>query len=571
MSRQDDTILVESLDRLEGIFFKHIGQQPGNFTPHSLLECLKDQFNDTEFTELGEFLRENLPDQDMLKIVKWMVFHFDIPFPQFQGHEISTRNWVSIFTKDKELLDRVHEETIDKGQEYMANIYAPSVVAARLLSVNPDFADILRSKWWLYKLDICPIESQREQCEACRNALTDSSNFLCFADGGDGCVYVKDCDDYHTREQHDLKLGMLLGGEDEDISHERFAKFAELIRHRSASEFRDISKPGTFLECNFYARVPLFIPHRKKYMTEIFVAFSAPDIQTVVPVLHKIVPCLKLCVALVNGQVFYGVGEFEERLRGVARISHALATTLREAKALAGELSIDTPQKQALKYHLDRLLHIERFAREVVNKRVSHSKHGLSMTTSSGSDFLSAFTKILQELCLILEDQKASDNFKVAKIIRGSSEYLFDRLSDILENVTYLKEYQIQWHPDHLYVLIDGLLSNALKHHAFNMYDIKSHYCNARDFIVLQINLNVETNAVLFTVQNPTHYLHKDFAKAKTLANNLSNCSEVDWVGVSLLHIACDALNFKRPKWDALKTTHLVCFKSCAQVGRIVD
>ena len=149
MSRQDDTLLVRSIDRLEDLFHKHIVQQAGNVTPHSLLECLKKQFNDTEFTELGEFLRENLSDQDMLKIVKWVVFHFDIPFPRFEGHEISTRNWISIFTKDKELLDQVHAETIAKGQEYMANIYAPSVVATRLLSVKSTFADRLRSKWWL--------------------------------------------------------------------------------------------------------------------------------------------------------------------------------------------------------------------------------------------------------------------------------------------------------------------------------------------------------------------------------------------------------------------------------------
>ena len=278
-----------------------------------------------------------------------------------------------------------------------------------------------------------------------------------------------------------------------------------------------------------------------------------------------------MCVALINGQVLYGVGQFEERFRSVARVSHALATTLRNAKALASELSNDTPQKKALQSNIDRLLRVEKFVREAVNKSASHSEHRLSMTTSSGSEFLSAFTDILRDVCSILEDYKACDNFRVAKLIRSSSEHLFDRLSDITENVTNLKEFRIQWHPDCLYVLVDGLLSNALKHHAFNKYDIGSHYCNVRGFIALQINLNVQTNAVLFTVQNPTYYLHKDFAKAETLVNSLTNCSEVDWVGVSLLHIACDALNFIRPRWNALKTKPLVCFKSCAQVGRIVD
>ena len=96
MSRQDDTLLVRSVDRLEDLFQEHIEQQQGNVTPHSLLECLKEQFNDTKFTQLGEFLRENLSDQSVLEIVKWVVFHFDIPFPHYQKHEILTRNWISI-------------------------------------------------------------------------------------------------------------------------------------------------------------------------------------------------------------------------------------------------------------------------------------------------------------------------------------------------------------------------------------------------------------------------------------------------------------------------------------------
>lgn len=356
MLERDDSKAYKAICRIEQKLSEFANSCSDTLTPNVLMDCLKRPAEDPQLSELGSLIITCLKDPSQLEIIRWIVFHFDLPSPFSAIAEVATRNWISIRCSEQKLLDAVHEETISVGTTHIANIYAPSIVAAKLPEANPELTKGLRSKLWLYRFDDIPL---KHIYDTHKNYKNDFSNY-------ELVYFAKDSDNKHVHvlwhennrsEATISTLGKLLGGEREEIATDRFYAFEKLIKYRSANDFSHLKREVAELKCNFYARVPVFFyfpPH--EYMTEIFVAFhdSHINVKNVVSVLHDLAPVLRVTVSLINSQIAYLMGDIsgESRMNKMLLriVRHGLGNWTTRARACADNAIIEEQKGDSSKF-----------------------------------------------------------------------------------------------------------------------------------------------------------------------------------------------------------------------------
>lgn len=299
---------VGSLSRIEELIDTYAEAYSGNLTPHRLMECLKGDSKDSGFSHLGSLI-ETCLNKDELDIVRWVVFHFDLPTVIPGWDETSIRNWIAVRISDQFFVDKLHMESVGKGAEFIKNIYAPSVVSAKMKAIGSESHNKLREKWWIYRLDGITSAKKEEQHRLCCQPTNKKSDILCFNYESSGSVHVLSCsDDIAEGDAFSCSLGHLLNEEENETEVANcYLRFKDFVNYRSD----DTTKSELAVSCNFYARIPVFFySEPTRYMTEIFVAFynETNNIQKIVNVLEKIVPPLRICVSLINSQIAYAIG-----------------------------------------------------------------------------------------------------------------------------------------------------------------------------------------------------------------------------------------------------------------------
>lgn len=574
MSLQNDKSLYEAICRLRHELSVHAEKVVNNneyLTPYNLLQFLKepsDSCGHSPFTMLGALFHNVLSgDNNSLRHVKWIAFHFDFPSWYFRGKEYPARNWISIDHSSQELLDAIHKETIQDRPHEISHIYAPSILVRKISesSILPEIIiQNLRKKWWLYRINLSARRSQSHDHEYCCSNIPDGPDILCFGCDNQSTVNLLSCHgDLYKGKSKISTLGSLLE-EDETVSSGRYEAFCRLIRSRSAHEFKNFKNTSAELSCEYYVRVPVFFnSHNREHMTECFVAFEGCETHKAIQVLHKLSPMIELCVTLINSHVAYTVEEKEtqqEKYRSLARVSHAIATPLRDARALTNELSDATPQKAALQYCVQYLQNIENFVRAVVNHNKPCNNPG------TFDEFHSELEKVISDICSILINSKASSCSDVAKRAKLSSDDICFNLKNSVAQWAD-KPTSVSWNYEYLYVIIDGLLTNALRHHALKTFDKKAH----SQYVItpaIEVSIKHDAGKLIVIVENDTHYNSEEYEDAKTHAEQLSNCTNVDWIGVSLLHMAAESLGYSRPKWDVRSCSRRIRYIAEAQIAK---
>lgn len=355
MSPKDRLNAFNTLSETEKMISKSANSCTGVLTPNRLMKCLKlkSESKTDGLTQMGKLIESCLIDSSHLDVVRWVVFHFDLPTALSNHDELATRNWISVRCSEQDILNEVHRETIGKGAEHIDNIYAPSIVASKIKDLKLDSAEEYRAKWWLYRFDSLSLKRQKRQLENCRMTVPSHPNILCFScDDSRKLVNVILCGNDVSRKDGDTTtLGKLLGGEDETKATKKFINFAKLIYHRNSNGFDCLCGADATIRCNFYARIPVFFYlEPKRFMTEIFVAFQEDrnDISTVVQILCQIEPALRICVSLINSQIAYAIAN-HIRTRSMAGLLHAVLRhdlkNLGEAVDAKAGLLLDNWQK----------------------------------------------------------------------------------------------------------------------------------------------------------------------------------------------------------------------------------
>jgi len=329
--------LFDSISRIETLLAHHAenANSNGNTIPaNELMECLKlprTRGDKNSYTELGDLIQNSLATKPDIECIRWIVFHFDFPKPFFEEDSRATRNWIAIHKKEQELLDAVHEETIQTNPESIRNIYAPSIIASILRTRRIEDIRVSKSRWWIYRLESIEKSKHIGQHEQCCNILKGDTDFICFSPEQEHKrVLVSTCKDDFGKGRKTITLGEFLRDEDEETSYNRFERFAQLIRHRSSNE-KNLNKkkqlpPEITIKCNFYVRIPVFFAcGTEQFMTEIYIAVhhKRNDITAVSKLIKSIVPALRLCVSLVNSHVGYSMAAQMQKI-DMAALLHAV-------------------------------------------------------------------------------------------------------------------------------------------------------------------------------------------------------------------------------------------------------
>ena len=100
-----------------------------------------------------------------------------------------------------------------------------------------------------------------------------------------------------------------------------------------------------------------------------------------------------------------------------------------------------------------------------------------------------------------------------------------------------LKGAKVIWSESLVDLVIDGLLTNALKHNI------------APPNAFIDISLIIENEGIFIVVVNPSLKKLKDL---RIWAQRLTNCRDIDLIGISLIHLACKAHGYKSPRWTCV-------------------
>ncbi len=290
------------------------------WTPHKLMDSLKDPAPETcgDLTPLGTLIQALLPPRlkKHLSLIKWVVFHLDYPGLPFCRNEFATRNWIAIHQRDRDIIDAVHAETIEKPREQLQEIYAPSLIARRLRDI-PALDDWVFKKRWLFRMHV---HTGRCPCDVlpCRSTQTTTSrlcipkNTICFtpkALSNDQIPLSAFSCSEDGPGQFIASLHTLLN-EPEEVSARRFANFANLVLKVPGN-----NKPGPW--ANYYLRIPKKLPGEDdSYLTEVYVAFCGAKRQakSVFALLDPLDTILSSVISLVNSEVAFHIGIKRQKL-----------------------------------------------------------------------------------------------------------------------------------------------------------------------------------------------------------------------------------------------------------------
>lgn len=586
MSPQNESNSLMTIANLEKEVGEYAASISTDLTPYSVMEYLKKDSGDDDLTILGKLIRDYLHDPELLQYIGWVVFHFAFPHRHFDRDESATRNWIAINKSQQDLVNCVHDETIsgEEGRERITKIYAPSIVANILDASNSSNSENFLKKWWVYNLSPC-VSDCRTQHQKCLQSIPKSSDIICFSKSSSEVITILSCFEDGEKPLNPATLGILLDNADEGAVADSFDAFAELIRHRDSA--RNYTG-DTLIKSTHYSRLPFFFQnkfHKRKYRTEAYIAFDAPDIETVANILHQLEPLLRLCVTIVNSHIAYisgeeageEEGELQERLKAAARVSHAMSTPLRSVAALVNKMPSTVVQKKAIEYQVASCRNLEKFVREIVKRWSSGRESDNLLRGGTAEEFINDFKSQLQTLCSIFEDQEASIAGNVVEILTKEKDDLF---STIGENLFFPSEHKmafIKWNTDQLYVIADGLLANALKYHALKFgARALSTYESMKTIPHLDLKFEIkhmeksrQKLGVFLIIENDSYFENTKFFEAEKLAEDLSECNQVDWIGVSLLHIASEAMGYDTPSWEVIDSKPFVRMRAIGQIGCI--
>lgn len=579
MPPESDQKIICTIAKLE----KEIGEhavsvlKDRRLTPHDVLEYFKtaSEKND-DLTILGQLIDGYLCNPKLFACIGWVTFHFAFPPGHFDLKEIETRNWVSIKKSQQELLDCVHEETIagEGSYERVSRIYAPSTVAKLLEEKNEPRAETVLRKWWLYHFSQCASDCNDEHNQ-CFQLIPEDSDIICFAESSSKIIQILSCIENPSKLDIPSTLGKLIGI-DESAAADSFKHFANLIRERdSAKQYVG----DAHIKSTHYARLPLFFHSRdrnKRYRTEVYVAFNAVNTETVVKILKHLKPLLRLCVTIVNSHIAYTLGESRgvsrERVKVVGRATHAISTPLRSIAAKVYKLPLDEPQKKALEHQVTSCINLERFVRELHKRKNSDDYKNNLLVTSSAEKFLSDVKGQLKILSDIFEDREVAIASKVVKALTKEDSFFLIIEPDLYDPKEY-ENINIDWCREQAYVIADGLIANALKYHSLKKGEsATSAYASTgtAPYFDVKLRANVDGKKGLFlVVENDTCYDRSKLDYAKTQVKNLNDNFQIDWIGVSLLHLASEAMGYERPSWEVIKSEPYIRFRALGQIGLI--
>jgi hypothetical protein len=271
---------------------------------------------------LGELLRAALGAERDVNEVRWVVFHLHYPGYPFGPTETATRNWIAVRRADVASVNEVHDYTIGKPIEEVSRIYAPSIIAQKMLGRKVDRLNEMVKLPWLMSL---PSTEHVQRCQqgACSNSMVagHSSGLLCVVPTEwDNNTFLKvqmvSCAG-SAGSRIQATLGELLD-EPERQAANRYFDFVRLIFDFPSPR----SHPGG-PKCNVYLRIPIMWSGADTYLSEVYVAFNTTSDRPaeIMRVFRPLATVLRNCVSLVNSEVAYTVAEKvaevkeEERVR----------------------------------------------------------------------------------------------------------------------------------------------------------------------------------------------------------------------------------------------------------------
>ena len=247
-------------------------------------------------------------------------------------------------------------------------------------------------------------------------------------------------------------------------------------------------------------------------------------------------PIGQLCMDIYGARKEVRKEQEREMLRAMPRVGHALDTPLSGILSLVKDIPDVIRQKKALDYQLNHLRQLIGFC------RLACKRQRAELEPIKSNDFLRSLISALREICSICEDKSCSVLVKSAELVRGDYTSLFEAITGNL--VAEIEEHSLEWNREQLYVAADGILTNALK----NINE---------DCPVLKVSLDNRPDATssgLFMLcENSTTFRCTELDKARIKTDELSNCSNVDWIGVTMLHLANEACGFAKPHWTPVR------------------
>jgi signal transduction histidine kinase len=227
----------------------------------------------------------------------------------------------------------------------------------------------------------------------------------------------------------------------------------------------------------------------------------------------------------------------QEQRQSVAFASHILATPLRGVSALVRRIPAGIPQKDAINREVTLMQALERFSTRLTNP----SKDLPGFKTTTDEEFFEYLSTTIRDLCSILQNPDVNDNAGMAFHVRRD-QCLWDAIATGLKLPSRRNHALVKWNTLQLYAVVDGVLSNALRH---NRTDDQAY---------IRIRLEYESNGsgkrVLFVVSSATDL---PWEELNILADDLTTCKNTDWIGVSLIHRASRVCGFQAPKWQPMK------------------
>lgn len=246
------------------------------------------------------------------------------------------------------------------------------------------------------------------------------------------------------------------------------------------------------------------------------------------------------------------------QLRSLALTTHILKNPLSELKNLAYGIA-ESKLQDATLAKIDELIALETFSNYLIKSKAQLKPRSLverpPSSVTSTDEFLKIVQQTIEKKFDIYQNVAFADNrAKIAQEIRALHAFLVHVDAD---ERPLLQSY-VQFFPLQINAVVDGLIDNALKYHSSERRSLQ--------FRLNQVDHNYFLD-VLSAVDG-------ELEELRARAESLTHCRDLDWIGVSIVHLACEACDFAPPIWsieispDGAEQRKLL---AKVQVGKIVE
>jgi len=238
------------------------------------------------------------------------------------------------------------------------------------------------------------------------------------------------------------------------------------------------------------------------------------------------------------------------------RISHTILTPLTHALFVLYSLPSESEGcKEQVIRQLDSIQDIIKFSINISQGRVPP----LRSSTLDHQQFFDTIRSELESYCDIISS-KLSDYYVPIKDSLKETEPLFSVIGKEVKLPSKTLNKKLLWNEQQLKVAIDGIITNSIQHSNRDCHAIK---------LKLSYITDNSSSGLFLVCKYPGQFPHEEFEKASALAKSMSESNHIDWIGISLLHIANQAFGFERPTWRAYqKKNGPVYFESRIQIAK---